>query len=101
MKKNSLIIAIFLIVAGLQFSNAQQVDAQNKIEYPKEVGVEDLNSITVPTKKVKKAKKDISLNDLERIVNKRRAKRYRKVRNTEGKCFKNVQEESSCHSRDN
>lgn len=98
MKNTKIIFVTFLIIFGLQVSTAQQVDTQNKIEYSQEeIGIEDINTISISDKKVKKAKikETISVEDLGRIVNKRRAKRYRKVRNNVEKCFK-TEEEKDC-----
>lgn len=85
------------MVVGLQFSNAQQVDVQNKVEYVENSSTGDLNSIKMPVKKVKKQvmiSEDVSIEDLERIASKRRAKRYRKVRKSIEKCFKEVEEDT-------
>lgn len=98
MKKNSIILLLFIIFIGTQFSTAQQVDIYNKVEYSsEESGVDDINSITIPAKKIKKNKNTdsgVSIEDLQRIVKKRNATRYRKVRKESEKCFKDVEEES-------
>lgn len=109
MKNKNIILAVFLMTIGLQFSVAQKIDVQNQIEYSqeKDLGIEDLNTINVSEdsfiKKDKKeiSQKNISIKDLERIVNKRRTKRYRKIRGDRdinvGKCFKSKnEEEKSC-----
>lgn len=96
------LFVIFTLVMGNQFTTAQ-VDIQNKIEYSQEEsGFEDINSITIPTKKIKKVKKEegISMEDLQRVVKKRRATRYRKVRKETEKCVKDVVEEKSCDGKD-
>lgn len=91
MKNKKILLVTFLVVFGLQISIAQQVDTKNKIEYSQEeIETEDINTISIPKKKLKKAKieDEVSVEDLERIVRKRRAKRYRKVRTSVEKCFK-------------
>lgn len=98
MKNKKILFVAFLIIFGLQIATAQQVDTRNKIEYSQEIEVEDMNTISISDKKVKKTKieETVSVEDLGRIVNKRRAKRYRKVRNNIGKCFK-AEEEEDCN----
>lgn len=112
MKNKNIIFAVFLMIIGIQFSIAQKVDVHNKVEYSqeKESGIEDLNSIDVSENiRLKKGKKgvsneNISIEDLERIVVKRKAKRYRKVRGGRdmdaGKCFKSENdEEKDCENK--
>lgn len=99
MRNFTLVLFVFFtVMVGVQFTSAQ-VDIQNKIEYSQEEsGLEDINSITIPTKKIKKAVKEkgISMDDLQRVVKKRRATRYRKVRKETEKCFNDTVEEKSC-----
>lgn len=77
-----------------QFLVAQEIDVQNRLEHSsEEVSVYDMNSITIPVKKSKKNNKkegEVSVEDLQRIVTKRRAARYRKVRKETEKCFNDV-----------
>lgn len=97
MKTRKIILVVFLAVVGLQFSNAQRLDVRDRVEYSENSNVDDLNSITVSAKKmVKKGEREeeITIKDLERIVNKRRVKRYRKVRTIEQKCFKDKEDET-------
>lgn len=101
MKKSSIIIVVFLLIVGIQHSAAQQLDIQNKVEYSQESAIDDLNSITLPTKASKKVQKTInqktvSVKELERMVSVRRSSRYRKVRKADEKCFKETVEDTSC-----
>lgn len=103
--RNSILLILFVLftTANLQDTLAQQVDIQNKIEYSEEEsGIDDLNSITIPAKKMKKTKeeKGISMADLQRVVKKRKSARYRKVRAEVEKCFKDAVEEESCEEKD-
>lgn len=103
MKNLALVLSVFFITIGFQAVSAQQVNIQDRIEYSQEEeGVEDINSITIPTKKVKKTKKEvgISIDELQRVVKKRRSTRYRKVRKEAEKCFKDTVEEKSCDDKD-
>lgn len=93
MKNKKILLVALLVIFGLQISMAQQVDTRNKIEYSQEE-IEDINAISISKKKVK-IEDEISVEDLERIVSKRRAKRYRKVRKNVEKCFK-TEEEKEC-----
>lgn len=104
MRNSILLISfVFFTIANFQHTVAQQVDIQSKIEYSEEQsGVDDLNSITVPAKKMKKVKeeKGISIADLQRVVKKRKSARYRKVRAEAEKCFKDTEEEGNCEEKD-
>lgn len=103
MRNFVLILSVFFITIGFQAVSAQQVNIQNRIEYSQEEsGIEDVNSITIPAKKIKKTKKEdgISIDELQRVVKKRRATRYRKVRKETEKCFKDTVEEKSCDDKD-
>lgn len=99
MKSISLVFFVFVAFVGLQFSVAQQVDVHNRVEHTaEELCIDDMNSITVPMKKITKKKEkgsSISIEDLQRIVSKRKSARYRKVRKESEKCFKDV-EQGSC-----
>lgn len=107
MKSSKLfLIALFVLFVGVNVSVAQQIDTKNGVEYNESTnGIEDLNSISLSSKPIKKnrvikAQKEetpLSVEDLERIVSKRRTLRYRKNRNITEKCYKEA-EEGACDS---
>ncbi|SNR17021.1 hypothetical protein [Tenacibaculum jejuense] len=97
--KNILIPLLVVLVLGIQQTKAQKVTKSNGVEYlEKATETNDLNTIKVPVKslkkkKLRKVKKSIrTVADLERIVQRRKNLRFRNKRRSQEKCYSHTEE---------
>lgn len=107
-----LLTTLFVFLINNQFLSAQEIDVQNRTESLSSFESRDLNSITTAsvaiTKRTikkkkevtKKSKKELSIKELEKLVNRNRLIRTRHKRNVAEKCYKETDEENSCASAD-